>query len=192
MALSRDPKTFKKEVVTHLSDLLEYRDDGSLIWRNRTREWFATDLSFNTWNGRYPQTIALHKIGNHGYRCGTICGVGFMAHRVIWAIHNGFWPDECDHIDGCKAHNRIENLRDTDKSGNQKNTRLRSDNTSGQVGVHLRADSGRWAAYIGFQSGLVNLGAFDTKKEAIAARKKAEKLHGFSDTHGRQISQAEI
>ncbi len=175
---------FKAYVLPRLSELLEYADDGTLFWRKREREWFVSSKAQATWNGRYSGTRALHKVGNHGYRCGTICGVGFLAHRVVWAMHNGAWPDECDHRDGVRSHNRIENLRNTDKSGNQKNASLRSDNTSGRVGVYLRADSGRWGACIGLDGGLKHLGTFDTREEAVAARAAAESSLGFSLRHG--------
>lgn len=177
---------FKAFVLPYLGDLLDYRRDGALIWRKRAAHWFASANAAAAWNARYPGTLALNKIGNHGYRCGTICGVGFLAHRVVWAIHHGYWPDECDHIDGVRHHNRIENLRDTDKSGNQRNARLRSDNTSGRVGVYQRSDSGRWGAYIGSTGDLVHLGTFDTRAEAVAARRKAERSLGYSARHGSQ------
>lgn len=178
---------FKASVLPRLPELLAYRPDGSLVWRSRSREWFSTDHTERTWNGRYPGTLAMHKIGNHGYRCGTICNVWFLAHRVVWALHNGFWPDECDHINGVRHDNRIENLRDGDKSQNQKNAALRSDNTSGHVGVHQREDSGRWAAYIGSNGGLVRLGTFDTREAAIAARLAAELSLGFTQRHRKQL-----
>lgn len=174
---------FKDYVLPRLSELLDYSDDGTLLWRVREREWFVSSKAQATWNGRYPGTPALHKIGNHGYRCGTICSVGFLAHRVVWAMHNGVWPDECDHRDGVRSHNRIENLRDTDKSGNQRNAGLRADNTSGRVGVYRRADSGRWGACIGVDSGIKHLGTFETREEAVTARETAERSLGFSQRH---------
>lgn len=45
-----------------------------------------------------------------GYRV-ILNGVGFMAHRVIWAIVNGDTDMVIDHEDGDVLNNRISNLR---------------------------------------------------------------------------------
>jgi len=50
-----------------------------------------------------------------------------------------------------------------------------SNNTSGVLGVYYRKDSGMWRARIGEGYNLINLGTYPTKREAIKARKDAEK-----------------
>lgn len=51
--------------------------------------------------------------------------------------------------------------------------KLRSNNTSGYTGVY-NAKGNRWIARIEFKGRQYHLGAFDTKQEAIAARKEGE------------------
>ena len=178
---------FKGALIPFLPDLLTYRDDGRLIWRERNEVWFKSGHACAVWNAIYPGTFALDNIGNHGYRKGTICSVRFLAHRVVWAMHNGSWPDECDHENGIRSDNRIGNLFDKDKSGNQRNASLRSDNTSGQTGVYSRPSGRPWGANIFINGRLKHLGVFWTKSEAIAARKTAERENGYHPNHGKTL-----
>lgn len=52
--------------------------------------------------------------------------------------------------------------------------KLNRNNTSGIKGVSYRKDRGKWRAYIKIKRKNIFLGNFDTKEEAIAARKAAE------------------
>jgi hypothetical protein len=61
----------------------------------------------------------LHK---KGYTQIKINGNLFMAHRLIWFVTYGKFPDnQIDHIDGDKSNNRIENLRDVSQKVNSQN-----------------------------------------------------------------------
>ena len=51
----------------------------------------------------------------------------------------------------------------------------RSDNTSGTKGVSYNHTKKRWAAYIGFAKKIYFLGSYAKKKDAVLARKKAER-----------------
>lgn len=54
---------------------------------------------------------------------------------------------------------------------------MRSDNTSGYVGVQLYTRTGRWTANIEVKGKRIYLGYFDTIEEAVEARKAAEKTY---------------
>lgn len=54
------------------------------------------------------------------------------------------------------------------------NRPLRSHNTSGITGVSLHKQTNKWRAYIEYDQKYIHLGLFDTKEEAIKARKLAE------------------
>lgn len=96
-------------------------------------------------------------------------------HRVIMDA-----PDDkqIDHINGDKLDNRRENLRLATNAENQRNTKRRSDNTSGYKGV-WQITNGRWRARLAVDGRDIHLGYFDTAEEAAAVRDVAAlKYHG--------------
>lgn len=122
-------------------------------------------------------------VGESGYVRVSFLGRDYMAHRIVFALVNGAWPDgEIDHIDGNRSNNSIENLRVVDKTGNQRNRKKSSNNTSGVSGVRFHKDSGMWAAFIGNSY----LGMFKSFDDAVAVRSKAEVAAGYSPSHGKR------
>lgn len=82
-----------------------------------------------------------------------------------------------DHIDGNPLNNRKSNLRRTTPAQNAQNHKMSKANTSGANGVYWNKRNKRWCALISINSKLTYLGYFDTKEEAIQARKKAEEKY---------------
>lgn len=123
-------------------------------------------------------------VHHSGYLKGYALGKTMTAHRVAMALQLGYWPEgEIDHINGEKSDNRACNLRVVTKSENQRNSKRRSDNKSGHVGVYKKGK--RWSAYINKNGKRTYLGGFSNIEDAIEARKAAQKkLGGFSDRHG--------
>lgn len=170
-----------------LLQMLEYDPDtGFLTWRSRSAEGLSGHAlrgvtAFNSGQAGKP---ALHHIDLQGYRVGHLLRQLVKSHRVIWKMITGSDPDQVDHIDGNRANNVWANLRDVDNSGNQRNARMRSDNTSGVVGVtwypHERK-VGKWLVTIKGK----HVGFFDSFVDAVAARKAAEVENGFHENHGR-------
>lgn len=97
-----------------------------------------------------------------------------FTHRLICHAKEG---DIVDHINRNKKDNRLTNLRITNKSVNAFNSKLRTDNTSGVRGVWYRKDTDKWTAEIMKDGKKYALGCFETKDEAIRARKEAEVKH---------------
>lgn len=61
-------------------------------------------------------------VNSAGYVCIMLDKVTYKAHRLAWLYVNGEWPKQMiDHIDGDKANNRIENLRDVPRRINGEN-----------------------------------------------------------------------
>lgn len=85
-----------------------------------------------------------------------------------------------DHINGDKLDNRRENLRVVTAQKNQINRkRLNRNNSSGVRGVAFSETLGKWRAQITFQKKNHHLGLFQTKDEAVSARRAAEmELYG--------------
>jgi hypothetical protein len=110
----------------------------------------------------------------------------WKAHRLAWLYVYGELPKgEIDHINGMKGDNRIVNLRDVDSVTNSRNMPKYSNNTSGQSGVGWHSRDKVWSAFINGSENRVNLGSFETKQEAIDARRQAEIEYGFHPNHGR-------
>lgn len=171
--------------IEMLRQLLDYDPaTGVLTWKPRPLEMFAGDVRIcGTWNTRYAGKPALSHVDAHGYRIGAIHGTNYLAHRVVWKMVHGADPSgEIDHINGDRADNHIDNLRDVSKSGNQRNAARRKDNQSGTTGVYWHKVAGKWAATIGNKS----IGIFDSKDEAIFARTTAQEMAGYHENHGKR------
>ncbi|MEO0449071.1 MAG: HNH endonuclease signature motif containing protein [Pseudomonadota bacterium] len=174
------------------NELLHYEaETGKLYWKERDVRFFkdgkqTADHNCKAWNGRYAGTEAFTATSANGYKVGRIFKRTLRAHRVIWTMVHGEEPNVVDHINGVRADNRLTNLRSVTASQNSQNMRMRDSNTSGVTGVSFHKQRGRWQAYITVNNKAQNLGHFDNKDDAIAARKAAEIEHGFHPNHGRQ------
>lgn len=115
-----------------------------------------------------------------GVRCGAMGTRKFLAHRVIWALAHGTWPEgEVDHINGDGLDNRLCNLRLTDRHQNRCNSKKPATNTSGFKGVSWCKRNKQWHAGIKRNYKTYNLGYFDDVREAAAAYQRAAlRLHG--------------
>lgn len=163
--------------------LLRY-DCGKLFWKPRGRESFNSDWSFKVWNKRYAGKEAFTCVSN-GYKTGRIHNKGYLAHRVIFCVVHGRWPDlELDHIDGDPKNNLIENLREVSSSANSKNMRKMSHNKSGVTGVYYESYTERWCASIESEGTRYKkrFGSFD---EAVRWRKLKEKEFDFYENPNR-------
>lgn len=175
-----------------LRRLLSYDPEtGELTWKERP-VWLGKPgnktISANVkgWNTKYAGKPAFTAPDPAGHLRGNILRTCCLAHRVAWAIHHGEWPsDQIDHINGDPSDNRIVNLRDVDQLTNCKNVSLRSDNSSGRVGVGWYPKREKWRARICVNKRQMTLGYFDSFDEAVAAREVAEARHDFHPNHGR-------
>jgi len=166
--------------------LLRYDSEtGQLFWRSRPRSMFKTDRQHQAWNARFAGTEALSSQDHRGRKQGRLLGVTVRAHRVVWLIVNGSWPEVIDHISGDPSDNRICNLRDVDCSENLRNQARPKSNRSGRVGVHFCAKRNRWVAQITVDRKNIPLGRFVSMLDALCARQKAESKFGFHENHGR-------
>lgn len=163
----------------YLRERLRYcHETGKLFWRDHP------DLKKN-WRTRFLEKEAFAYINVYGYKIGELNKRKFRAHRVIWAIVHGQWPDgEIDHIDHCKTNNRIENLRVVDKADNMRNRPMRRKSKYGVFGVFFCDRMKKWWAIIGVESKNKYLGSYEKFEDAVAARKAAEREYGYHENHG--------
>jgi hypothetical protein len=99
-------------------------------------------------------------------------------HRMITGATKG---QIVDHINGDTLDCRKVNLRITDAHTNATNAKAYSENR----GVNWDAEYSKWRARIQVNGKSVSLGRHDTKDQAIAAYKKAEKEYGYAEIRGR-------
>jgi hypothetical protein len=170
----------------YLRTRLRYEPDtGKLFWREVGRDEFANDQHWKRFNAKYAGKAA-GAVNGEGYLFISIHYKRYSAHRIAWAIQTGDWPkNQIDHINGDRADNRIENLRDVTQSENGKNQRRNRFNKSGRAGVCWHRRDGRWTANIRHDGRLIHLGNFADFSAAAAAREAAEKRFGFHCNHGR-------
>jgi hypothetical protein len=169
-----------------LRQLLRYEPEtGKLFWKERGPEWFDATAtrsaahSCAVWNSRYAGREAFTAGNGRSYRQWSILRRHHCAHRVIWAMQTGAWPDaEIDHVD-CDGHNNAwANLRRADRCQNQYNTRAHADSASGIKGLWRRPD-GKWrvrlcARYVDHEVGVYGC----VTAARIAYAKASAKLHG--------------
>jgi hypothetical protein len=154
---------------TRLKQVLDYLPlAGLFIWNNPT-------------NRRVKKGSQAGTICSDGYVAITIDGQKYMAHRLAYLYMVGSMPeDQIDHIDRDRANNKWQNIRSCSPRENQRNTKVRLNNTSGFSGVTWHKDRNRWRARIHNNEGVeVSLGSFVKKQDAINARLKAEGVFGY-------------
>jgi len=169
-----------------LNELLIYNPEtGKLYWKVRDAVWFKSDIRVASWNARYANKEAFTAIDKvRGYHVGAIFNRGYQAHRIIWMMVYGVWPDQIDHINHNKLDNRIENLRDVTQVENSRNQPLSKLNISGKTGVHWCRNKNKWVSQIMISGKNILLGRFNTFNEAAAKRDEANMVYGFHKNHG--------
>lgn len=170
-----------------LRELLRYDPEtGLLYWLKRPSSMFGGGVqnpksSAAAWNAKWAGSEAFTAVSN-GYKYGRIFMANYSAHRVIWTLVHGEWPDaDIDHISGDRSDNRLVNLRSVSHRDNCRNMTRSDANKSGVTGVMWDRHRGKWSAAIGG----TKLGRFESKSAAISARRMAEKENGYHQNHGK-------
>ena len=123
---------------------------GHLIWRRKKRR------------GRIAGHLTSEGYIAVGLRCKGVHHQ-LLAHRVIWAIITGKWPEAIvDHRNGVESDNRQDNLRAANYSESSHNTALSEFAGTSAVGR-------KWQARICLNRKYVYLGLFDSREQAHAA-----------------------
>jgi hypothetical protein len=141
-----------KEIVNNLF----FYKDGVLFWKaNNKTSGYVT---------------------NQGYRSIKINQKKYLAHRLVFLYHHGYFPQIIDHINNIRTDNRIENLRVATQSENCRNLKRPSHNTSGEKNVCWDKEKQKWCVRIKVGQTKKNIGRFvnfeDAKLAAVSARDK--------------------
>lgn len=133
---------------------------GELQWKSR---------GVPAWDTKYAGTPALATKDSNGYLRGSIHNRGYYAHRVVFALREGRWPNgDVDHIDHDRANNDPCNLREATRAQNCQNASPRG-GSSKFLGVSWDKSRGKWLAGIRIEGRRVVLGRFETEREAAEA-----------------------
>lgn len=155
----------------------EYDPETGIVLR---KKWIKKGRPISE-TGRKPQ-----KFGRTSYFLLGFNGTCLRAHRIAWMLTYKEWPPEqIDHIDGDGLNNKLSNLRCVSNTQNQRNASRKRTSKSGVNGVYWCKLREKWVSQICIDGKQCYLGAFTRLKHAAAARKEAEKNHGYHQNHGR-------
>ena len=113
----------------------------------------------------------------NGYKLVKHQGVFTGAHRIIFFLHHGFFPEMVDHIDGNVSNNSIENLRAATRSQNGMNSKHYASNTSGYKNVYKNKHS--FTVRLKVDGKLRNFGNYeDIEFAGLVAEEARAKFHG--------------
>lgn len=149
------------------NEIVEYEDYAEVVLYNKQCEEIARaliDLEDINKVKQYKWSLK-----DNGY---VLCkSKKIRLHRLIMDC-----PDNMvvDHINHNPLDNRKDNLRICTQHQNSMNRCKLSNNSSGVTGVYWNKRSNKWASTITHNDRRIFLGSFNTKEEAIRARKNAE------------------
>lgn len=163
----------KKRTVDQnlINEIFEYRD-GHLFWKN--------PFGYKAKAGEKAGSI-----NQEGYVKVQILGKRYSAHRIIFCMFHGYFPEFVDHIDGNPQNNLIENLRECTKSQNSMNKKMDFRNSSGVKGVSFNKKLQKYVAYIKVEGKRQHLGVFESANDASnVVSEYRNKLHGLFANDG--------
>lgn len=166
--------------VSTLHKLIECDfDAGVLLWKIRDDALFSSSGAASYWNTKFAGRPALTSINHAGYKRGCVLGHHLLAHRVIWAMFSGSWPqDTVDHINGDRLDNRISNLREAESWQNKANAGKKT-SSNRFIGVRPVSGCATFIATVGHKGKTVYVGSFRDEVEAAIERDKvAKRLKG--------------
>ncbi len=166
----------KHPTVERLKELLAYDEaSGQLVWKySRGNQVYAGRVAGSLFSARGKM-----------YYIVRVDGCSILAHRVVWAMWYGVWPNKhIDHIDGDGLNNRVCNIREVYQGENNRNAAVRKDSKTGVTGVRMRG--GKFISTIRVNGEDIWLGVYATIDEASKARADASIKYGFHPNHGRK------
>ena len=157
---------------SHLKKILDYDSlTGMFVWKETKAKRLIGKIAGTPNGNGYIRICIDHK--------------KYYAHTLAYLYIYGDIPVEVDHINGDREDNRIANLREVDRSENNKNTTMYKNNKSGVLGVYYNKRNRNWIAEVRVKGTKIHLGTFETIVLAKEARIHANRLYNFHVNHGK-------
>ena len=158
--MANQNSTLTKEI---LHDLFIYKD--GLLYKKPKSNRCRSDIIIGRNNG-------------NGYLRTAINYKSYYIHRLIFVMFHGYFPKQIDHIDGNRSNNRIENLRPATYPENNRNAKIRIDNSSGCKNVSWAKDRQKWCVAIRLNRKRIYLGYYEDLELAdLVAHEARDKYH---------------
>lgn len=152
-------------------------------------ELFIYEPSTGNFYSRFSPGGSLRRVGfinSRGYVDISFDGANVSGHRLAWLYVTGKWPSQSiDHINGIRADNRFENLRDASPEINAQNQRrARAGSASGLLGAHknTKPTGLPWRSRIRVNGRVIELGEFETPEQAHRAYVDAKRTYHLGCT----------
>ena len=141
-----------------------------------------------TWRvsgGKAKSGAIAGKVRADGYRGIGIRNKQYMAHRLAFLYMHGFIPKIVDHINRDGLDNRWENLRSATHAENMRNSKIKSNNSTGAKGVYWNKQRKKYRVLIWANGKRTSFGSWDDPEAAeLVASLVREKYHGDFHNHG--------
>jgi len=106
----------------------------------------------------------------------------FLLHRLFFYWHHSYLPKLVDHKDTNSLNNKIENLRELNKSGNGRNTKKTEKKTSSKYkGVYWHKRNKKWMTKLKLNRKTIYIGIFDNEDDAGQAYNDAIRKYGLEE-----------
>lgn len=152
----------------YVKEIFDYKE-GLLYWKIKKQRTFIGKIA------GHIQSCREDTYRRYVYFDGNF----YIAARVIFMWHNGYFPIQVDHIDRNPLNDNIENLRAATWAQNQQNKRSAKNSTSKYKGVHCRNNitANRWVATIYINGKNKILGNFSNEHDAATMYNAAALIH---------------
>ena len=105
--------------------------------------------------------------------------VRYMVHKVVYLIHYGYMPEFVDHIDGNIKNNVIDNLRDSTRSQNALNKKMRIDSMTKVKNVTRDKTTGKYKILLTVNKARKCFGSYeDLELAELVAIEAQSKFYG--------------
>lgn len=155
-----------------LQEIFTYKD-GCLYWKTIHSNKNISQIGKMAGHTRKSKYVAI-----------KVNGEIYLAHRLIYLYHFGYFPVVLDHIDGNPSNNHIENLREATHAQNLLNAKLRSDSSSGSKNVSWHKRRNKWYVQMQVYGKAKSFGYYeDIELAELVATMAREKYHGVFANH---------